>query len=65
MKQIKEELSKEKYSEYQRLSYSDREALIEQEVPAQWIYGYGYYGHSLLCRDGKYFIIHTIGNSCD
>ena len=65
MREIKEQVPKEVYDDYAAMSYKDRSRLIESRIPKEWILGYGYYGHRLERTEDKYFIVHSVGSSCD
>lgn len=47
MQEVKEEISKDLYDQYKDMEYCDRKAIIEKDIPLNWKYGYGYYGHTL------------------
>ena len=63
MRVVKEELTKERYDQLSALKGKELEE--ELNIPIEWYCGYGYYGTSLVERDGKYYAIHNIGDSCD
>ncbi len=66
MQTITEEITKEKFEKLQAMSYDEQHAeLFPNGVPDSWAYGYGYYGHSLIERDGKYYAAFKIGSSCE
>ena len=65
MQEVREEISEETYTEYRNMRYADRAAIIKKDLPLDWVYGYGYYGHRLTTYGGKYYIVHTIGGTCD
>lgn len=63
--EVKTEITKEQYDELVVLRYPERYKRIEDSLPPQWIYGYGYYGNRLYHEGGKYYLVHDIGNTCD
>lgn len=67
MSEIKREITKEEYDRLMSLTDAERKAEIEATVPISWWCGYGYYGFRLThyTNEDKYYIIHTIGSSCD
>lgn len=65
MQQIEREISKELYDNYASRSAADWKAEIREKLPESWVCGYGYYGTDLVAKNGKYYLIHTIGSSCD
>ena len=65
MKDVYEEISKELYDNYMSRPKKEWITEIRKTIPIQWSAGYGYYGTDLAIKDGKYFIVHTIGSSCD
>ena len=66
MQTIRDEISKEKFEKLQAMSYAEQEAeLFPNGIPEAWEYGYGYYGHSVFERGGKYFVQFKVGSSCD
>lgn len=66
MTHIKRELTKEKYDQLTSMPYKDREkALFPDGIPDAWAMGYGYYGHEFAQKDGKYYVVFRIGDSCD
>lgn len=65
MKEIHQEISEELYNEYRAMRYPERSAVIKKHVPFEWLYGYGYYGHRLSAYGGKFYVVHTIGDTCD
>lgn len=63
---IKREITKEEYDKLKKLPYSKQEKeLFPNGIPVDWACGYGYYGHGLIERDGKFYACFTIGSSCD
>ena len=58
MRVVKEELTKERYDQLSALKGKELEE--ELHIPIEW-----YCGTSLVDRDGKYYAIHNIGDSCD
>lgn len=65
MSDIYSEISKEKYDDYMSRPDKEWKAEVDKTIPQAWICGYGYYGNRLAAKDGKYYIVHTIGDSCD
>ena len=65
MQEVKEEISIELYDKYKDMEYCDRKAIIEKDIPLNWKYGYGYYGHTLTRKNDKCYIIHILGETCD
>lgn len=66
MQEIRREINEETYNKYARMSYKDRCNELIPTIPDEWMLGYGYYGHYLNTDgNGKYYIVHRIGNSCD
>lgn len=65
MRYPKDEISKEKYDDYMSRPVSEWKAEVRKNIPEAWICGYGYYGTDLVARDGKYYLVHCIGDSCD
>lgn len=63
MRSIKEEISEELYEKARTHKYPAQELF---DIPAEWWRGYGYYGYFVeRTNDGKYYVYHNIGNSCD
>lgn len=65
MQRVEWEITEEEYKRLEAMSYGERVEEIESKIGADWKYGYGYYGHSLIEKEGKYYIVHSIGDSCD
>jgi hypothetical protein len=65
MQEVKREISEELYKEYKAMSRSQFLKTIDEHIPMSWRYGYGHYGARLAKIDGKYYVIHTIGDTCD
>ena len=65
MRDVKREIGKELFDEYKTMKYRARAARLEDDIPDQWLYGYGVYGHRLCEDNGKYYVIYTIGGHCD
>lgn len=65
MKDIYKEITKEIYDRYLSMSVGDWKAEVRKTIPIEWECGYGYYGTDLVARDGKYYIVHTLGSTCD
>ena len=66
MQEIRKEINEETYNKYVGMRYKDRCEELISTIPDEWVLGYGYYGHYLTeDGNGKYYIVHRIGNSCD
>ena len=65
MRNVYEEITKEQYDEYKSEDPKIWKKEIRDKIPISWECGYGYYGTDLGIKDGKYYIIHTLGSSCD
>ena len=66
MERIRKEISKEKFEKLQAMSYDEQKAeIFPNGIPSEWEYGYGYYGHSVFEKDGKYYVQYKLGSSCD
>ena len=65
MNDVYSEISKEKYDDYASRPYGEWKSEVEKTLPTAWICGYGYYGSRLATKDGKYYLVHSIGSSCD
>lgn len=65
MQYIKREISKERFYELSKLPHYDFQNKVESTIPDEWQYGYGWFGASLIEEDGKFYIEHKIGNSCE
>lgn len=65
MQYVNEKISKEQYEKYKAMSPGKLNNTVEKTIPESWAYGYGWYGAKLACTDTEYFIVHTIGESCD
>ena len=65
MQEIKKEITKEQYEDYLGMTYKARNEEIKDKIPIGWLLGYGYYGHRLMQYGDKYYIVHTIGSTCD
>lgn len=65
MRHVEREISRELYENYMSRPVAEWKAEVRKNVPIEWICGYGYYGTDLVARDGKYYLVHTIGSSCD
>lgn len=59
------EISEERYEELSKLDHCDLLNTIEKEISEGWRWGYGWYGCDLIKRDGKCYIRHHIGSTCD
>jgi len=65
MKEYKIEISALDYARMSQLPYGECNAEVSRMCP-NWIHqGNGYYGSKLAIRDGKYFAIASIGDTCD
>lgn len=65
MQNIKKKISSEEYRRLSYLKQSDLNFEVEKTIPIHWKCGYGWYGCKLIEEDGKYYIEHRIGDSCD
>lgn len=65
MQEVKREISEGMYKEYKAMSRSAFLKTIDEQIPIDWRFGYGHYGARLAKIDGKYYVIHTIGDTCD
>lgn len=65
MQTCKEEITKEQYKELSKLSEGQLYGFVKKDIPDHWRYGYGWYGCRLVEKDDKFYIYHTIGDSCD
>ena len=65
MNDVYDKISKEKYDDYMSRPYGEWKPEVEKTLPMSWICGYGYYGSRLVAKDGEYYLVHTIGSSCD
>ena len=61
-------ISEEKYKaliEMMEIDYKSARAVMIEEAPADWQFGYGIYGCRPIERDGVFMIEFTTGDSCD
>jgi len=65
MREVKEEISREMYTNYMARPKAEWLPEVEKTIPESWICGYGYYGTELRAMDGKYYLVYSIGDSCD
>ena len=66
MQEITKEITKEEYDKLQSMDYKEQEAyLLPDGIPDAWMWGYGYYGHSVFHQNGKYYRQFNVGSSCD
>ena len=65
MQYPKVEITEEKYNELSQLTRGELMMEVYKTIPVHWECGYGWYGCRLIREDGKYYIQHTIGSSCD
>ena len=65
MQEVKQEIAKELYEDYMAMKYKDRNELLKVGMPTDWIFGYGYYGHRLMSSGGKYYVVYSLGETCD
>lgn len=65
MKEIRSAISKDTYDRYMSMPAKKWKEEVDEIIPQAWICGYGYYGNRLEAKDGKYYIVHSIGDSCD
>lgn len=61
---IKNEISKELYDKVKNIEKWP-ERMQYFDIPIEWKCGYGYYGCDVMEQDGKFYVVHTIGSSCD
>lgn len=63
MRYVKKIISKEEYDKYSKMNKKD---LVDSlDLPVEWVCGYGYYGCDVINKGEEYYIIHTVGDSCD
>lgn len=65
MRQINLNVSLEEYKRLSEMGHAERTEIIKDMLPASIICGYGYYGHSLKQKDGRFYIVCEVGSSCD
>lgn len=65
MKEYKIEIDALTFARLSNMSYGASNIEISDMVPDYIHMGYGYYGSKLAERDGKYYAIANIGDSCD
>lgn len=65
MRNVYREISEELYNDYISRPASEWKSEIRKNIPIEWSAGYGYYGTDLMTKDGKYYLVHTIGSTCD
>ena len=65
MQKRREEITKEKFEELDKMDNKQFNNYIDSKIPIEWACGYGHYGAYLKEEDGKYYIIHNLGSSCD
>lgn len=65
MHRVKEEITKEEYERYMSMPRAEMIKEIEAGINDMWRWGYGWYGCELAEEDGKYYIYHKIGDTCD
>lgn len=65
MRQVREEITKERYEELEKMDGKERAKVISNEIPIEWAIGYGWYGCFLAKTEDKYFIVHNLGSTCD
>ena len=65
MRYVKQEITKDNYEAWKDLKGKDLEDKFD--IPISWYTGYGYYGCALKYDESedKYYVIHTIGSTCD
>lgn len=62
---ITKEITQEQYEKSKSEPLAFRTE-IEADLPKEWVCGYGWYGYDTYeSEDGKYYIRHSIGDSCD
>lgn len=62
---IRKSIDKNTYENYLSLDKKSFLEEVEATIPIEWKLGYGWYGARLEEKNGEYFIIHTIGSTCD
>lgn len=66
MRYVKEEITKEKYELLKSMPYNEQhKELFPNGLPVDWECGYGYYGHAFKEENGRYYVFHTLGSTCD
>lgn len=65
MQTIRSKINSEEYSRLSKLKPAELNFEIEKTIPIHWSCGYGWYGCRLVEDDGKYYIEHKLGDSCD
>lgn len=61
-------ISEEKYKalvDMVETDYKAARAVMIEEAPSDWAFGYGIYGCKPVERDGVFMIEYTTGDSCD
>lgn len=65
MRESRRTITKEEYDRLSALTYAEADKEITSKLSDTILIGYGYYGHR-LCHDKQdYYLLLTIGNSCD
>lgn len=64
-RRVKEQINREEYERYSNMAVGDFHREVEAGISDSWRWGYGWYGCYLMEEDGKYYIIHKIGDTCD
>lgn len=59
------EVSEELFIKLSAMTYAERRPIVLDMLPDSLIMGYGYYGHRLKEKDGKFYVVTDHGNSCD
>ena len=59
------EITKECYEALSQMDYAEVSDIIEAGLSEAERCGYGFYGHDLCKKDGKYYLGKSIGASCD
>ena len=62
MNYVKREIDKELYDKAKDGNLPADELF---DIPDAWKFGYGYYGYGVKEENGKYYVYHTIGSTCD
>ena len=65
MQTVKSEITEAEYKRYASTPYGEWRKEVEATIPDHWRYGYGWYGCAPMEKDGKFYLVHTIGSSCD
>ena len=64
-KDVYNEITEECYEVLCQMTYGEVSKIIEDNLSDAEKWGYGFYGHDLWEKDGKYYLGKKIGSSCD